>query len=214
MTDDLDDRLRDVASTAGTQGRLPSAAQLRRRGDRRRRVQQVTAGALALIVMGSSYTLVAGRGELGGNPTSKSLVSAGAQPVGFTLDKVPAGWKVQESKPGSLILAPPGTVDSPVPMESGNDRARSGVSLVGKVYVNIQSDFGVPDGLRLDKVTVGGRPAVIGHHDDDGPDDTRTLFAKQPSGVYLEIQVWAGLGWDNDRIVEFAESVHITKDAK
>lgn len=142
--------------------------------------------------------------------TGTALVSyTGAQPVGYTLDKVPAGWKVRHSTAGHLILAPTGSVE---PSPPNAEAAQAGPNLTGTVTVSTQSDGGVPTGIRLDKVTVGGRPAVIGHT--GGPDDdARTLFAKQPSGVYLQIQVWDGLGWDNDRIVEFAESVHITKDA-
>ncbi|TDD58866.1 hypothetical protein E1263_17485 [Kribbella antibiotica] len=87
MTDDLDDRLRDVVSAAGTQGRLPSAAELRRRGDRRRRVQRVTVGALALIVMGGSYALVAGRGELGGNPAPAGQATAPSAPSSTSTSK-------------------------------------------------------------------------------------------------------------------------------
>jgi hypothetical protein len=144
--------------------------------------------------------------------TGTTLVSyTGAQPVGYTLDKIPAGWKVRHSNAGLLVLAPKGSVEPP-PANAEQARVRH-INLTGTVAVMTQSDVGVPTGIRLDKVTVGGRPAVIGHT--GGPDDdARTLFAKQPSGVYLQIQVWDGLGWDNDTIVEFAESVHITKDAK
>jgi hypothetical protein len=69
-----------------------------------------------------------------------------------------------------------------------------------------------PAGVRLDDVTVAGRPAVIAHMKGSG--DTRTLFMEQSSGAYLTIQVWDGLGWDNARIAEFAASVHVTDDAK
>jgi hypothetical protein len=46
-----------------------------------------------------------------------------------------------------------------------------------------------------------------------GGGDTRTLFVKQPSGDYLAIQVWSGLGWSNDQIVEFGAGVGITEHA-
>ena len=78
--------------------------------------------------------------------------------------------------------------------------------------MSTQSDSGIPSGVRLDDVTVAGRPAVIAHM--RGAGDTRTLFVQQDSGVYLTIQVWDGLGWDNARIAEFAASVHVTDAAK
>jgi hypothetical protein len=128
----------------------------------------------------------------------------GAQPAGFELDKVPAGWAVRDSTPSLLTLAPEG---------DGAPRSDGGLtSLVGTIAVSTQSDTGVPTGVRLDDVTVDGRPAVIAHMKGSG--DTRTLFVRQTSGAYLTIQVWDGLGWDNRRIAEFAESVHVTDDAK
>jgi hypothetical protein len=116
---------------------------------------------------------------------------------------VPAGWEVRDSTPGVLTLAPQGaSFDKP---------ADGATSFVGKIAVMTQSDTGVPGGVKVDHVTVDGRPAVIAHM--KGGDDTRTLFAQQPSGSYLVIQVWAGLGWDNEQIAEFGSSVHITDDA-
>jgi hypothetical protein len=145
------------------------------------------------------------------SPSSRSDVPGialvaytGAQPAGFELDKIPAGWAVRDSTSGLLTLAPEG--DTTPPADGGP------TSLVGTIAVSIQGDSGIPSGVRLDDVTVDGRPAVIAHM--KGAGDTRTLFIEQPSGTYLTIQVWDGLGWDNARIAEFAASVHVTDDAK
>jgi hypothetical protein len=135
-----------------------------------------------------------------------ALVSyTGKQPVGYTLDKIPAGWEVKHSDASLLTLAP----------EDAKDTASAPgepFSLIGTIAVMSEKDTGVPSGIPLDKIRVGDRPGVIAHMKGSG--DTRTLFLKQPSGAYLVIQVWSGLGWDNDQIVEFASSVHITKDAE
>lgn len=128
----------------------------------------------------------------------------GAQPAGFELDKVPAGWVVRDSTPSLLTLAPEG--DDTPPAGGGP------TSLVGTIAVSTQSDTGIPSGVRLDDVMVAGQPAVIAHMLGSG--DTRTLFIEQSSGAYLTIQVWDGLGWDNARIAEFASSVRVTDDAK
>jgi hypothetical protein len=128
----------------------------------------------------------------------------GKQPTGYVLEKVPAGWEIRQDDPSLLTLAPRGTAQ---------DEAHGGVtSLEGTVAVMTETDTGVPTGVKLDAVRVGDRPGVIAHMKGSG--DTRTLFVKQPSGAYLVIQVWDGLGWDNGQIVKFASSVHITKDAK
>lgn len=156
-------------------------------------------------------TVASGTARSGSALTGTALVSySGRQPVGYTLDKIPAGWTVRESDASLLVLAPAGT---PAPADPGPDE--NGIStpksLQGTIAVSTQSD-GVPTGVPLDKVTVSGRPAVIAHL--KGGNDTLTLFARQPSGTYLEIRAWTGLGWDGEQIVDFAESVHITDQAQ
>ena len=137
-------------------------------------------------------------------PGIELVAYTGAQPAGFELDKVPADWTVRDSTPSLLTLAPEG--------ESAPSSDGGPTSLVGTIAVSTQSDAAIPSGVRLDDVTVDGRPAVIAHM--RGAGDTRTLFIEQSSGAYLTIQVWDGLGWDNRRIAEFAASVHVTDDAK
>jgi hypothetical protein len=31
--------------------------------------------------------------------------------------------------------------------------------------------------------------------------------------AYLSVQVWGGLGWSTERIVDFANGIHVTKDS-
>jgi hypothetical protein len=153
---------------------------------------------------------VASRSGESGSPKlgGTALVSyTGAQPVGYVLDKVPAKWTVRQTDPSLLILAP---VGAPAPAKPSQGKVSTPLSLEGTITVSSQSDVGVPTGIPLDRVTIDGKPAVIAHMKGGG--NTRTVFAKQPSGAYLEIRVWGGLGWSNDQIVEFAESVHVTKD--
>jgi len=151
------------------------------------------AGTSSSARAGSSGTTVGGT----------ALVSyTGKQPTGYTLDKVPAGWEINRSDAGALLLAPVGFAEEPVD---------GMVSFQGKIAVMQEGEASFPSGIPMDKVQVAGRPGVIAHMKGGG--DTRTLFVKQRSGDYLAIQVWSGLGWSNDRIVEFAAGVHITKSA-
>lgn len=187
-----------------------------RRALRRRRASRLGAGtglvaaaavAALVVVPGGSQPAPSGGGTTAaprvGTPAVELVAYTDAQPVGYTLDKVPAGWEVRDNTASVLTLAPEGSA-AEKPVEGMT-------SLAGKIAVTTQSDTGVPTGVKLDDVTVGGRPAVIAHMEGGG--DTRTLFARQPSGTYLVIQVWDGLGWDNEQIAEFGSSVHITDDA-
>jgi hypothetical protein len=80
MTDDLDDRLRDLVSVAGGQGRLPSATELRRRGDRRRRGRQIAVAALVLVVISGGYTVGTSPFDQGGGPAGPPTVSIAPSP--------------------------------------------------------------------------------------------------------------------------------------
>jgi hypothetical protein len=60
-------------------------------------------------------------------------------------------------------------------------------------------------------VQVGDKPGVLATMKD--ATDGRTLFVKQPSGSYLTIQVWDGLGWGEKDIVQFALAVHVNAGA-
>ncbi|MET0822407.1 MAG: hypothetical protein ABWY58_15700, partial [Aeromicrobium sp.] len=136
----------------------------------------VAASALAAMIVvdpgGSPSSPTATRSDA---PGIDLVAYAGAQPAGFELDKVPAGWAVRDSTPSLLTLAPAG---AGVPASDGGP-----TSLVGTIAVSTQGDTGVPSGVRIEPVTVAGRPAVIAHM--KGAGDTRTLFVRQSSGTYL-----------------------------
>lgn len=170
-------------------------------------VAAATVGAFAILTPAASPTdspspSIAAPGQTG---SDIELVSySGKQPVGYILDKVPAGWQIRDDNRGLLTLVPQGATEGKV--------VEGVTSLEGTIAVSTQSDTGVPTGVKLDRVLVGDRAGVIAHMKGSG--DTRTLFVEQASGTLLTIQVWGGLGWGNEQIVEFAESVHITKDAQ
>jgi hypothetical protein len=188
-----------------------------RRALHRRRARRTTLGSGLVAAATIGAFVVIGPGGSPSDPSHGPATAAprgttsgvqlvayrGAQPTGYTLDTVPAGWTIRDDTRGLLTLAPEGS--------KTEGTTNGATSLRGTIAVMTEVDTGVPTGVQLDDVQVGGRPGVIAHM--KGADDTRTLFVRQPSGAYLEIQVWDGLGWGNDRITEFASSVHITKDA-
>lgn len=171
-------------------------------------VAAAAVGALALAGPGASPSGPAGGGATSAPQSGADVVElvayTGKQPSGYRLDKVPAGWEIRDSNASVLTLAPRGSAEA-APVEGAT-------SLVGTIAISTQNDTGVPSGVRLDDVRVDGQEAVIAHM--KGAGDTRTLFAQQPDGSYLVIQVWDGLGWDNARIAEFAASVSVTDDAE
>lgn len=164
------------------------------------------AGALALglsgygdSTAGSSDTDSVTSSTTGGSGTAVRLVAyTGSQPEGYRLATVPQGWVVQGSDAWSLVLAPADTIDT------------DPNSLAGKIAVSTQAQM--PSGLPSESVTVNGLAGHLVTMEDNT--DGRTLFVEQPGGGYLTIQVWDGLGWTGERIVEFAAGIEVTGDAQ
>ncbi|MFY1696311.1 hypothetical protein [Solwaraspora sp. WMMA2101] len=164
------------------------------------------AGALALgmygygdSTAGSSDTGSVTSSATGGSGTAVQLVAyTGSQPEGYKLATVPQGWVVQGSDAWSLVLAPADTADT------------DPNSLAGKIAVSTQAQM--PSGLPSESVTVNGLAGHLVTMEDNT--DGRTLFVEQPGGGYLTIQVWDGLGWTGEQIVEFAGGIEVTGDAQ
>lgn len=187
---------------------------------RRRRARRMSAGSGLLVAAAIGAMAVVSNGlqpPLDRPSPSTSTVQpdsgaaiemvayTGAQPSGYVLDKVPSGWTVRDDTTSVLTLAPAGATTP----DAGPEGA---IGFEGTIAITTQADTGLPTGVRLDDVEVAGVPAVIAHL--KGAGDTRALFLPQPAGVYLVIQVWDGLNWDNDHIAQFASSVHVSDGAK
>jgi hypothetical protein len=201
-----------ATSTAVADAHLASA----RRSLHRRNARRVSLGSSIVAAAAIGAFAITGTSSVptppsAGVSTAPSTTTSsvelvayeGAQPTGYTLDQVPAGWQIDHDDLSLLTLAPAGT--------ASGDGEDGSVSLEGRIAISTQSSSWLPRGVQLDDVQVAGRAGVIAHMDGGG--DTRTLFVEQPSGDYLEIQVWSGLGWDNAEIAAFAESVHVNPDA-
>jgi hypothetical protein len=196
---------------------------------RRRALQAATGSAFAIVVAAaaiaftSTGTPTTSTPQAGGTTAVTSTTTAagaaafalvaytGEQPAGFSVDKVPAGWNVQGITEFSLVLGPDGAKphNSADPQDDTADTDPD--SFVGKVAVMLQSvdEKGTPAG---EKVQVGGMKGVLVKK--EGSKDGRTLYVPQPSGVNLQVQVWDGIGWSADQIVEFTEGIHVNPNAK
>ena len=135
-----------------------------------------------------------------GAPDTIRLVAyTGKQPEGYTLDKVPSGWEIQGVNEYVLTLAP----------EDAKNKQRD--NFEGKVVVMLQSvdDTATPKGTKVD---IDGSPGVLTKA--GGQTTGWTLFVDLPTGPRMQVQVWDGLGWDRDDVVDFAKGVHVNADAK
>jgi hypothetical protein len=198
------------------------SAVLRRR--RRRTIGSSVASTAAVAAIVGAAIIVGGPGETGGAPATgpapapaqqpdsvqgkdrgvRLVAYTGEQPDGFFVDLVPEGWYIQDPEHGAYSLAIAEEGDTSHPDD-----------YVGKLVVSLLSsslpqelpDGGVP-------VEVNGQPGVI--TDFDETTTAITLTYRYPDGRYVEVQAWsmADLGWSNDQLVEFAEGVTVTADAK
>ena len=122
----------------------------------------------------------------------------GAQPKGYTIDKVPAGWEIQGVDPSVLTIAPVG------------DKDKDPHVWVGKIAIMLQSlgEKGTPAGTAL---RVAGKPGVLGAGDEL---HSNSLNVMQPNGIYLIVQIWDARGWSNGAIVECAAGIHVRPGAQ
>jgi hypothetical protein len=126
----------------------------------------------------------------------KLVAYHGKQLQGFTVDRIPTGWRLSTSTQYALLIDPKGDKD--------NDPD----AFVGKLAVLTSSvdQHGLGKG---DKVTVNGQPGVVSDQGKYGI----MLTYNDPKGFGVNIQAPADLHWTDQQIVSFAEGVHVTGDA-
>ena len=123
------------------------------------------------------------------------IAYTGQQLAGFTVDRIPEGWRLSGSTQYALTIDPQG--------DTNNDPD----VFLGKLTVLLQSQSaqGLPDWKR---VTVDGQPGVI---TDDGG---QALTYNDGDNHTVVIQAPDQLAWTATQIVSFAEGVHVTGNAK
>ena len=232
---DLRDHLEHIAGP----GAEPTAADIDadlargRRALRRRRAGLTVAGSvLSLAALAAGISVATGTGPGAGLPDRPPAVTAarlvayqGAQPKGFTVDKVPAGWFVQGDEKYSLWMAPDKAKNPPPGINPSKAPLYDPENFTGKIVIYLESkDQNGPgrDGKAvkvgdLDGILVKSLPGMT----PDGPMPTRadgdtgwSLWVKLPSGVHVIVQFWEGLGMSQDQMVELAAGVHVHKDAE
>jgi hypothetical protein len=121
------------------------------------------------------------KGSGAARPVTKVQLVAytGAQPAGFRVSTVPAGWQVTSSDRYSFVVAPPGasaTASQTAPAGSGQAGQRQlhgtspqahpgggqAVSFVGRIAVMLQGQSTMPSQSRLTKVSINGKEGLLG----------------------------------------------------
>ncbi|WP_328467255.1 hypothetical protein OHA21_48505 [Actinoplanes sp. NBC_00393] len=222
----LYDGLERIAGSGATS--TPSPAQIEadlargRRALRRRRLVQAggtsafavaaVAAAVAFATAGPASTAPLAEAPAITAPAAvatKLVAYQGEQPDAFEIDRVPEGWVLQSSDEGGLVLAPEGPLADPSsgPADTANSDPRS---FVGKIAVMLQ-DASAPAELGGKQVEVAGNPGVLTKMLDQT--DGSTLFLQVPDRGHLVIQVWDGLGWGEQQVLEFAAGIHVNENA-
>ena len=218
----------------------------RRAVTRRRSVQTVVGSAFGVAALVAAFTVPSGGVGAGPHgPTAAAppavtvpvelVAYRGAQPKGFTIDKVPAGWFVQTDDNYGLVLAPDKvkgagpSAGSAKAKDAGQavDPSANPVydpdTFVGKIGIMLESKDQNGPGRDGTKVKIGDRdgllvkslPAMIpGQPAADPAGDTGwSVWVQQPSGIWLIVQFWEGLGMSREQMVELTSGVHVHKDA-
>jgi hypothetical protein len=234
------------AVTPGPAGADVAAADVARghRALSRRRGRRLAGlGGAVAVVAAAAVTVTSQPAQLGHSApsaTGRSSATAqtqklqltaytGAQPVGFIVSTVPAGWRVTSSDDYSFVVAPPGAIAVPpvkIPPSAraaaqarGNGKSAHPVStptsFVGKIAVMLQGDSELPSGSQVTTVTIHGKAGQLGFAE-GGTGKSRYEWLIFPDGLghKVLVQVPASLGLTQAQVVRFAAGITVTRAAK
>ena len=171
---------------------------------RRRARNRVLAASAAAVVVAAVAVPVALHGSPGQGAVQVKLVAyTGAQPPGYVVKEVPAGWVIQGTNAYALTIAP------------ANDTDKNPDSFLGKLVV-MQGEFSTADAASDGWVatTAGGRTAYFNPGQAGGGTVTAGFVIQQAPGRWLTIQAPASLGWTEAQFKEFALGITILATAK
>lgn len=181
-----------------------AAADLRRghRALSRRRIKRAALGGAALtLAVGGAFGGIALTSGNEGAPTVQAADNVrlvdydGTQVPGFTVAKVPEGFVLQGSDPYVLAVARP--------------EDKSSVSdFQDKIVVMLESSSAAPTDPT--NTSVSGRPASLV----TTPDGGATVLKYTHGDFTVVIQMWSTIHLTDEQLVEFAEGVEVTADAK
>ncbi|MFD4325760.1 hypothetical protein ACFWQC_14065 [Nocardioides sp. NPDC058538] len=198
---DVIDRLARLTPPSATTG---DAAPDLRRGQRalsRRRIKRAVLGGAALtLAVGGAFGGIALTSDNGGAPTVQAADNVrlvdynGTQMPGYTVAKVPEGFVLQGSDQFVLAVARP-------------DDKSSISDFQEKIVVTLEaSTSGADDSANT---TVNGWPATL-----ITTPDGATMLKYAYRDFTVVIQMWNTIHLTDEQLVEFAEGVEVTPDAR
>jgi hypothetical protein len=172
----------------------------------------IAVGAVAVVPSGpgakpSHPGVAAGQRTAAGHRTAASQSTAarirlvaytGAQPPGYTVKVIPAGWVIQGSNPYALVIAP------------ANAPNKDPDVFVGKLFVG-QGGFDVSDSSAQGWAPfhITGRTAYYSVQD-----STAGLEIEETPSDWLTVQAPTSLGWTKQQVIAFALGVTILPTAQ
>lgn len=201
MNDVIDRLARLTPATSPTDD---TAADLRRghRALSRRRIKRAALGGAALtLAVGGAFGGIALTSGNEGAPTVQAADNVrlvdydGTQMPGYTVAKVPEGFVLQGSDQYVLAVARP---DDTSTINDFRD----------KIVVTLESASSPAEGAT--DTTVNGKPATLV----TTPDGGATVLKYTHGDFTVVIQMWSSIHLTDEQLVEFAEGVEVTADAK
>jgi hypothetical protein len=167
---------------------------------RRSRYRMLASSAAAAVAAAIAVPIA-----LSGSPAQAGLVAyTGAQPPGYVVKEIPAGWVIQGTNAYALTIAP------------ASDADQNPDSYLGKLVV-MQGEFSTADAAADGWVatTAAGRTAYYNHGQPSGDGTVTAGFViEQAPGRWLTVQAPASLAWTEAQFKEFALGVTILATAK
>ena len=126
----------------------------------------------------------------------------GAQPPGYTVKVIPAGWVVQGSNPYALVIAP------------ANAPNKDPDVFLGKLFVG-QESFD-PSGASAQGWAPADAPGHTAYYSVQNAAGTKTagLVIKVTSSDWLVVQAPTSLGWTEQQMIQFGLGVTILSTAQ
>lgn len=173
---------------------------------RRRRVfgaAAVTAAVAAGVVAAGVVATVPGGPGGPGAPAGIRLVAySGAQPPGYTVTVIPAGWVIQGSNPFALVIAPANAPNSDPDV------------FVGKLIVTQEAfDQAGSSAQGWSAVHVAGHVVYYAAQIGAGS-QTAGLVIEEAPGRWLLVQAPTSLGWTRQQMVRFGLGVTVLPTAQ
>lgn len=154
----------------------------------------------------------------------------GAQPAGFRVATVPAGWQVASSDAYSFVVAPPGApayaaAPAAAAARGAEPAAASATqenvpvstpgSYAGRIVVMLQGQSQLPKNQAVTTVTVNGRQGQLGLAE-GGTAKTRYEWLIYPDGKghKILIQLPTSVALTTAQLVKFADGITVTSAAK